>query len=214
MQPPADRTDIAGEIAYVKSLAEEGRNAPLVGGVFYVIWGTTLGVASLLGYFHYSGAAELSLVGSLWFWVGALAIGWAASFYFARQAGAKPGALTVGNQTANAAWFAIGVFMTLFWIAAMAFRGRFSATGIAPEWIFGLMFPIAFGLYGIAFYATAVAARLDWMRGFAIAAWVFSIAALYFVGDARQFLVGAAGSLVCAVLPGVLLMRREPSDIV
>jgi hypothetical protein len=76
------------------------------------------------------------------------------------------------------------------------------------------MFPIAFGLYGVAFYATAVAARLDWMRGFAIAAWIFSVAALYFIGDARQLLLGAVGSLVCAVLPGFILIRREPSDVI
>lgn len=206
--------DLAGEIAYVKTLAEEGRNAPLVGGVLYVIWGAAIGIAALLSYFQYSGAIALPFVGGIWFWVAALGVGWAASFTIGRSAGAKPGALTVGNKTASAAWFAIGVFMSAFWVAAMLFQGRFRSVGIEPTLIFGLMFPIAYGLYGIAFYATAVAARLDWMRGFAAAAWVFSIASLYFIGDTKQFLVGAAGSLVCAIFPGVLLMRREPSDIV
>jgi len=206
--------DLAGEIAYVKTLAEEGRNAPLVGGVLYVIWGGVVGLAAALTYFSVAGILPMPFVGGLPFWIGAMAIGWGASFLFGPRALRKPGALTIGNKTASAAWFAIGVFMSLFWIAAMAFEGQFKAAGVEPQFVFGLMFPIAFGLYGVAFYATAVAARLDWMRGFAIAAWIFSIAALYFIGDARQLLLGAVGSLVCAVFPGFILMRREPSDVV
>lgn len=209
-----ENADLAGEIAYVKALAEEGRNAPLVGGVIYVIWGAAIGIAALLSYLRYSGALNAPFLGGVWFWLAALGVGWAASFTIGKRAGGKPGALTVGNKTASAAWFAIGVFMSAFWIAAMLFEGRFKSAGLEPAFVFGLMFPIAFGLYGIAFYATAVAARLDWMRGFAVAAWIFSIASLYFIGDARQFLVGAAGSLVCAIFPGTLLMRREPSDVV
>jgi hypothetical protein len=205
---------LAGEVAYVKALAEEGRNAPLVGGVLYVIWGVAMGIAALATYASAAGMIALPFVGGLWFWVAALITGWAASFILGSKSLTKPGALTVGNKTARAAWIAVGVFMSVFWIAAMLFQARLSAAGFEPRFLFGLMFPVAFGLYGIAFLATAVAARLDWMRGFAIASWVFSVAALYFIGDARQFLVGAAGSLLCAALPGVLMMRREPSEIV
>ena len=43
-----DEKNLASEIAYVKTLAEEGRNAPLIGGVFYLIWGVTLAIACFL----------------------------------------------------------------------------------------------------------------------------------------------------------------------
>ncbi len=205
---------LAGEVAYVKALAEEGRNAPLVGGVLYVIWGVLMTLAALGTYASATGAIALPFVGGLWFWVAAFVAGWAFSFIIGARSALKPGALTVGNKTARAAWIAVGVFMSVFWIAAMVFQGRLAAAGFEPRFLYGLMFPLAFGVYGIAFLATSVAARLDWMRGFAVASWMFSIAALYFAGDARQFLVGAAGSLLCAALPGVLLMRREPSEIV
>lgn len=212
--PNAPKGDLAGEIAYVKTLAEEGRNAPLVGGVLYVIWGSVVGLAALLTYVEVAGVLALPFAGTLWFWIAALGVGWAASFTLGPRTERKPGAMTVGNKTAGAAWFAIGVFISLFWVAAIAFQGHFRSAGIEPKFVFGLMFPVSFGLYGVAFYTTAVAARLDWMRGFAVAAWMFSIAALYFLGDAKQLLVGAAGSVVCALFPGVLLMRREPSDVV
>ena len=211
---PAPNDDLASEIAYVKTLAEEGRNAPLVGGALYVIWGAVIAAAAMLTYLRIVDAIKLGFVGDLGFWIGALSIGWGASFLYCRKRGSKPGALTVGNRTATSAWFAVGVYISIFWAAAVLFRGHFAAAGVDPQTIFGMMFPVAFGLYGIAFYATATAARLDWMRGFAFAAWIFSVAALYFIDDARHFLVGAAGSLICAVLPGLILMRREPSDIV
>jgi hypothetical protein len=205
---------LAGEVAYVKALAEEGRNAPLVGGILYVIWGVAIAAAALATWASAIGAITLPFVGGLWFWVASFVIGWLASFILGAKSLSKPGALTVGNKTARAAWIAVGVFMSVFWIAAMLFRGRLASAGFEPRFLFGLMFPVAFGLYGIAFFATAVAARLDWMRGFAIASWIFSVASLFFIGDARQFLAGAAGSLLCAALPGLLLMRREPSEIV
>jgi hypothetical protein len=210
----ARKERLESDAAYVRALAEEGAEAPLVGGVLYVIWGLVIAVASLVGFLNAYGIVAMPLVGGVRYWLAAFILGWLATFAFGRRVIGKPGALTVGNRTAAAAWLAVGVFLSLFWIAAMIFGGRLRTAGVEPQVIFGLMFPVAFGVYGIAFYATAVAARLSWMRGFALAAWLFFLAALYHVGDARQLLVGAAGSLICAVLPGFLLMRQEPSEIV
>ena len=40
--------DLASELAYVRSLAEEGRDAPLVSGVYYLLWGGLMTVAALI----------------------------------------------------------------------------------------------------------------------------------------------------------------------
>ncbi|MDZ7628958.1 MAG: hypothetical protein U5J99_11220 [Parvularculaceae bacterium] len=205
---------LASEVAYVKALAEEGRNAPLVGGILYVIWGVLMGLAALGSYASATGAITVPFVGGLWFWISAFTLGWLASFILGGKSLSKPGALTVGNKTARALWISVGVFMSIFWIAAMIFQSRLNAAGFESRFLFGLMFPLAFGLYGIAFFATAVAARLHWMGGFAASSWLFSVTSFYFIGDTTQFIVGAAGSFVCAVFPGLLLMRREPSEIV
>jgi len=212
----SDKKDnLASEIAYVKTLAEEGRNAPLIGGVFYVVWGVTLALACLLTWLR---AAEIDgvpdFIGGIGFWIAVFIVGWGISFYFGRKIGAKPGAMTIGNRTAMAAWCGVGVFMLVYWFSLLAFHGNFESEGIKPYALFNTMFPIAFGVYGIAFFATATAARLDWLRGFAVSAWIFSVASLYFMGDAKQIIVAGAGSLICAALPGYILMRREPSDIV
>lgn len=212
---PAPNDDLASEIAYVKTLAEEGRNAPLVGGALYLIWGLVIGVAAFVTWLRAAAVVAVpGFIGDTIFWIIAIAVGWGLSFFIGPKIGAKPGALTIGNKTATAAWFGVGVFLLIYWLALIALQGRFAAAGVPPNAMFGTMFPVVFGVYGIAFYTTASAARLDWMRGFAIAAWIFSVASLYYLSDATQLLIAAAGSLICAALPGVLLMRREPSDIV
>jgi hypothetical protein len=91
---------------------------------------------------------------------------------------------------------------------------NFTALGVPPYFLFAMMFPVAFGVYGVAFYASAVAARLDWLKWFALLSWGFSIASLFLAGSDYQFLLGAAGSFACAALPGLLLMREEPKEIV
>lgn len=212
-QTPSE--DIASEIAYVKSLAEEGRNAPLVGGVLYLIWGIVIGVGAFATWLRAASIVPFpDFVGGAAFWIAALAIGWGLSFFLGPKIRLKPGAMTIGNRTAMSAWFGVGVFLLIYWVALLLLHDKFTADGVKPFALFGTMFPVAFGVYGIAFYATATAARLDWMRGFAVAAWIFSFASLYYFADDRQLLVAAAGSVICAVLPGVLLMRREPGEIV
>lgn len=210
-----NRDDLAGELAYVRSLAEEGRNAPLIGGVLYVIWGGVVGAGALINYLQAAGIIGFASFAGGWaYWIAALALGWALTIYFARRAGLKPGAMTVGNRTASAAWLGVGLFLMVFWVSLMVLHDNFSEYGIKPYVLFSLMFPVAFGVYGIAFFTTAAAAQLSWMRGFAVAAWIFSVASLYYFGDVRQPLVGALGSFCCAMLPGVILMRQEPSDTV
>ncbi|MEX0643812.1 MAG: hypothetical protein WD076_00760 [Parvularculaceae bacterium] len=206
--------DMADELAYVRSLAEEGRNAPLVGGVIYVIWGGLIGSAALVQYAEMAGL--FSLKGPLGWapWFGAFFLGWVLSFLAGRRTSAKPGARTIGNRTAAAAWFAVGLFISGFWITLFLVHDRYSAIGVPEYFLYGLMFPIAFGLYGVAFFASATAARLDWLRWFALAAWAFSFTTLFLLDNSLQMLVGGIGTFLCALLPGFILMRREPSDIV
>lgn len=213
-QTDTQKKDMADELAYVRSLAEEGRNAPLVGGVMYVIWGALMGSAALIQYANFAGFIPLE--GALGWapWFVAFIAGWILSFVFGRRNWAKPGARTVGNRTAASAWFAVGLFASGFWITLFLVHDKYAAIGVPTYFLFSLMFPIAFGLYGVAFFASATAARLDWLRWFALAAWGFSFASLFLLDSAYQMLVGGIGTFVCALLPGAILMRREPSDIV
>lgn len=210
----AQSEELASELAYVRSLAEEGATAPLVGGFYYVLWGGLMGLAALI---VYAFALDLLPAGRFGFflpWIIAGGAGWVLSFAWGRGAGVKPGAMTLGNKTARSVWFAVGVFMTLFWITSMMVHDNYTELGVPRYFLFSLMFPVAFGVYGVAFFATATAAKLPWLRWYAYLAWAFCVATLFLLGSAHQFLAGGVGCFVTAVLPGVLLMRREPRNIV
>lgn len=209
-----DRSDLASDLAYVRALAEEGRDAPLVGGVYYLLWGGLMGGAALVAFLGLAGVVSLGRGGAFVPWAAAAAIGWIASMLLSRRRAKMPGTFTLGNRTAAATWLAVGMFITVFWAALLFAHDDFTALGVPRYFLFYLMFPVAFGVYGVAFYATAVAARADWLKIFAVLSWGFSIAALFLAGSVYQFLAGALGSLVCAALPGLLLMRGEPQEIV
>lgn len=206
--------DIRDELAYVRALAEEGRDTPLVGGVLYVIWGALIGFAALVAYARTVGWIDLGPGGAISPWIAAFIVGWAASYFFGRRAGLKPGASTLGNRTAAAVWMSVGFFMTSFWVALMVVHDNFTHMGVPPYFLFGLMFPIGFGLYGVAFFATAAAGRMPWLKWFAVASWGFAAVSLAFMASANMYLVGALGLFVCVVAPGVVFMRAEPSEIV
>ncbi len=206
--------DIRDDLAYVKALAEEGRDTPLVNGLIYVIWGGLIGTTALVVYADAMGWVSLGSAGGVWPWVTAIAAGWGLSMFLGRKAGAKPGASTLGNRTAMSVWFAVGVFITAFWLTLMVVHDDFTALGVPPGFLFGLMFPLSFGLFGVAFYATATAARAPWLRIIAFSSWGFSIATLVLMTSKYNLLVAAVGVFACAVAPGLILMRNEPSETV
>ncbi|MEO1135159.1 MAG: hypothetical protein AAFW68_00950 [Pseudomonadota bacterium] len=206
--------DLASELAYVRSLAEEGRDAPLVGGIYYVLWGALMGAASAFAFLGASDVISVGAVGMTAPWVIAGILGWTLSLLIGRNGRPKPGAMTLGNRTAQSVWFSVGVSMTVFWLALMIVHDNFTAYGVPAYFLFSLMFPIAFGVYGVAFFATAVAARLSWLKAFAALSWAFCVLSMFLLGSDVQFLAGSAGCLLCAVLPGAMLMRGEPKEIV
>lgn len=206
--------DIRDDLAYVRALAEEGRDTPLVNGLTYVIWGLLVGATALLSYGDNMEWLNLGPFDGIWLWMITLSAGWALSMYFGRRAYTKPGASTLGNRTAAAVWFAVGIFATGFWLTLMVVHDNFTDIGVPPYFLFGLMFPMAFGLFGVAFFATAAAARVGWMRWISAIAWVCAALSLALMNSVHQSLVGGVGTLLCSALPGFILMRNEPSEVV
>jgi len=206
--------DIKDDLAYVRAMAEEGRTAPLVSGVLYVLWGSLVGAGALAEYVVWAGVVSLGPNISWLIWAGVFIAGWGFSRIVGARIGQKPGAQTIGNRTAASAWFAVGLFATGFWLTMTFAHDNYTSSGVPAYFLFGLMFPVAFGLYGIAFFASATAAQALWLRWFAFAAWSFSFVAMFLIGNPLQMVVAALGSFVCAVAPGLILMRNEPSEIV
>jgi len=198
--------------AYEAALAEAGIAAPLVNGVYYVVWGVVVGAAALVTYLAVIGVLPFPQNGINLMWAGAMGLGWALSAWLGPRTGAKPGAGSVGNRITGAVWFGCGVSATVMWGAVLA--AWLVGLDAPLSGMSGMIFPAAFALYAVAFNATAVAAGLRWMRFVGIGAWATTAALIFLVGEAEQLLAAALGMAVLVVAPGVGLMRAEPSDIV
>lgn len=206
--------DLKSDFAYIKTLAEEGRDTPLVNGAMHVLWGSIIGATAFIVYLDVIGVISLGPARGVWPWLTAIVGGWICSFIIGPRVSLKPGASTLGNKTTIAVWFAVGCAITSFWLTLMVVHDNFTAYGIPAYFLFNLMFPVAFLLVSVSFFATAVAGRLTLFKWFAGLALLFSCVSMAFLGSPHQLLVGGIGIILCSVAPGLILMRKEPSDIV
>jgi|GEM_PF-1015637 len=199
-------------LAEMRTLAKEGRDAPLINGFMYVLWGGLIGAAALVVFANDKGWLDLGRAGAYAPWLIAIGAGWVLSFYFGPKFARKRGAATIGNRTAMSVWFAVGLSMTGFWFMLMFAHDNFVHLGVPPYFLYNLMFPLSFILYGVAFFATATAARTQWLRWVALLAWVYAALSFALMGSVYQMLIAAFGSFACALLPGLILMRGESKD--
>jgi len=202
------------DLAYIKAIAEEGRNTPLVGGRSFLVWGGLVGTAALFVFLM-----EINAIpgfNQMFLWTGTLLVGWVLSFVINGKSHERPGASSVSNRTVNAAWFACGIFVTVYWLSIVAAMLLVQEGGYPIQFLFATMFPVAFGLYGLAFFATAVVAHQPWYRWISIVSWGIACALLLSLSiwPNAYMLVAAIGTYAVVLVPGYIMLRNEPSDIV
>jgi hypothetical protein len=197
------------DIAYMKALAQEGRQAPILGGSMLVASGVIFGLASLVHWAALIGFVSLSGLGILWVWLGAMALYMTVLFVLIGRVKRKAGVRSAANQATRAVWSAVGgsIFAIGFAIAALVWRYPHNAEGL-------LIPSIILALWGTGWAVQAAMARSGWMRLMAVTAWVLSPVMALFAGRPEQFLAYAGALVICAVIPGLVMMRQEPSDIV
>lgn len=204
------------DLSIARSLAEEGRNAPLVGGIFYVVWGLAIFACLIFNWAVVSGALAATpwSIPAVWFAV------MGAAHVYSRLAGqrlrALPGAGAISNAVSGAVWRSVGLFLGLFAVTLFAalfqaptsIFGGAAADGRQFGAAFSIFLPVSFGAYGVALAATAEAAKSPLLKRFSLLSFIVMTAALALIGRPAQFIVGAAGILLVSVLPGAIMMRR------
>lgn len=204
------REGLLGDLAYARSLAEEGRHAPLIGGGFLVLFGVLLAItwtahwALMAGYL---GALPASAAGFLWIGFGiAAAIGVQLVSAGVRN---KPGATSIGNRIDRAVWHAaVGAILAV--IVGTMLAAMLRGERHAPDAIMAA----SFGFYGIALTTTATIAGVRWLGGFGVLAFVSSAVLWGLNSEPWAYLIAAGAAVLVLIFPGLLIMRREPSAIV
>lgn len=201
-QPSTLATD---DLAYVRQLSESGARAPLIGGRFMAWWGLLVTVAWTAQHFAANGVIGDggSIFGIIWMSFGI--VGVAGQFALARSMPPKAGAGSAGNRAARSVWSA-GAFAILAMVAGVAVLAQGPSGYAAFDWIV----PVAFAVYACALIVTGALAgeRIALVAGYGAVAMVGLCTA--FMLDPARYLIAAAGAAATVLLPGLLLMLREP----
>lgn len=197
------------DIAYMKALAQEGRQAPLLGGSILITAGLVFGLASIIHYGIDSGILNVSPVAYALLWGGAMLVFFVILAWQIRKADRKPGAQSAANRAAGAGWMGVGlgVFVMALSMGVIGWKTQSA--------IPSLIFPsLIFALYGSGWAVSATMSDQKWQWKLAIGSWIAAPLIAFLTGSPLMWLGYAAGLFLFALLPGVLLVRQEPSEVI
>lgn len=204
-----DSTTTAGtaaDIAFIRDLAEQGRNTAPLNGPFLIAASVIFGLANLGQWALTAGLFEVSPWAPLWLWVGAGVVFGLSLFVLIRRHNTKPGANTLVNKSIGASWTAVGFGIFSLWLA---FMGVGFKTG---DWALMWAMPsLVFSAYGSAWFVAGEMTGRRWMKGIALLSYGGAAALGLFVGDAAIYLMFTVLLVVVALIPGIVLTRQEPA---
>ncbi len=196
-----DMQTIRDDIAYLKGMAEAGRDGDGVGGsVILMAAGGLFGAASVVQWAALTGSFGATGVASNLAWLAAMLLFVAVLIAAKLRRGPASGS----PQSAGLVWKGVGIgcFFIFAAIAAATWRTQ-TATLInfSPS--------IIFVLYGAAWMAAATISRKLWLHITAWGSFAASILTAWFINQPVDYLIYAAGLILLAFLPGLIFLRRS-----
>lgn len=193
---------VQDDIAYMKALAQEGRQGPLLGGSVLVAAAVIFGAATVgqwmmeLGRIPNGGWESLSL------WLSAAVVFVIVLVVLIRRIESACAGASGMNRSVGAAWSAIGYGIFVTWVALMVFGWR---TG---EWsVMALMPTVVMGAYGSAWMVVAAISRKAWLNIVGLTSYLGAVV-LAGLGDALLiYPVYLALLIAVALVPGLVLVR-------
>jgi hypothetical protein len=202
---------LAEDLAYVRDLAEAGQRAPLLGGRFLVWWGSVTTLAYLGHYVIATGVMGFPPSALAILWSVYVVVGLGGSFTLHATLGSgKPGAASTGNRVSALVWKSAGIFLGAY------FFGAFLKVALGGDDFYPFIWsiPLVVGVYGLAQYVGGMISGSRVLTLAGQAALVATVPAVLLVGSNLSWLLGAGVAAFCVLLPGIFLMRNEPSATV
>jgi hypothetical protein len=197
------------DIAFMRALAQEGQQTPPLGGAILALAGGVFGLASIAQWAVLSGVLRVPSVWLMGIWIVSFVVFMAGLFLLKARIGAKPGAHSPANKANGAVWQGIG----------MAIFFAFAALAVA-SWQTNDIYLISFApsiillFYGVGWTLGGAMSGQRWMTYTAYACFAAAVGVAFLIKSPAQYLAYAGCLFALATVPGILLMRREPSDIV
>ncbi len=203
------QSNILDDLDYVKSVAEAGQKAPLLGGGIGLWWGTLLCVTLFVHWMiltERAGLPEHYLSG---LWLGFGVVGLVGSALLGKSLADKPGASALGNKVAAAIWRGNTIVLFLFGIAA----GISAALGVNDYAVMNIMIPLAFGLYGLTAFVLSRLTDQIWLLWPALIGFGFVPLTLFILNSPSLYLVAIVGAVCTIIIPNAIHLRREPKTV-
>jgi hypothetical protein len=199
-----DTSSLKDDISFLRSLAEAGRNRPLVGGIGLVGAGTIFGGAAFLNWLEWSGLVELGLAPK-WIWIGALVLFLVAGTVCIPMLRARNASANPSNHAFAMAWSGAGLGILVLFIVNIInvwrWHNQLVLTAQASTYIC---------LYGVAWYVSAGLVKRRWFLGVALLSFAFAILFALLPFGPQQMLAFAIAIICTALIPGIYLMAQEP----
>ena len=167
------------------------------------------GLANIGQWAIHSGTITINPWAQLWLWIGAGVVFALTVTVLIRQTKGRPGAQSSGNRAVGAAWSGVGYGIFVTWLALIALSVK---TG---NWSWMAVMPITVLVaYGSAWMIGAAMIRARWMTMTALLSYAGAVAVGWFVADPELYLIFTGLLVAVALVPGLILMRQEPSEVV
>ena len=195
-----DQNAIRADIAFMRALAEEGRDGPLVGGSILLASGLCFGTASLANW----ATITWRLIHNSWglpaIWMVSLVVFMAYLFLSgvtrSRQGG-TPRAIGMAWSGAGFSMFFVGLSLVV-----MAVRGH-------DAYVASAFMPFILAIYGSAWFVAAALTRARWLYAVAFGAFGMALVVAWFAVDgAILYLIYALSLYALVSAPGFVLMRQ------
>ena len=199
-------TTIKDDIAYMKALADAGANGPLLGGSVLVAAGLIFGTASIIEWMMAAGVVAAGGIAHLYLW-GTAGIAFSITlFVLIRRQRGRAGVMSPSNRAFGNAWMGVGLAIFSMSIALTLLMIQ---TGSELP---ALVFPsLIFAMYGAGWAVSAAMSNQKWLWVPAFGGWIAAPVIALVAGQPEMWLVYGAGILLLALVPGAVLMRRDPS---
>lgn len=192
------------DIAYLKTLAEEGRAAPVLAGPYMALGGGLFGMTSLLAYAIQGRILPLPPEALGWIWpASGLAFALALPLLNRRTRG-RAGSASTLNETIGVIWTQAGIVIWVLFVALLVAGFRTS------DWSVFNLFPSAIlALYGLCWMTAAHVGRTPWLRRIGLGSFLASVAVAAVAGGPLLWLAYAVSLFALGLAPGLQLMRQE-----
>ncbi len=196
------------DIAFMRALADEGVRPPLLAGPTMMLAGAVWGVSCFAAWVEMKFAhpsiwtQNAILIAPLVIFLGVL------PFFRARNR-RMPGYKSPANRAVGIAW--AGAAWGIFALAACIIVSAWVTKNGA---LITMMPQIVIVLYGVAWTVSAAMTRDRFLWATAIASYISAIATSPFMNTPDGYLAFAIVLVLIAFIPGFVLWRREPKDIV